>query len=249
MQTLGELKTAVADWLNREDPGTIARIPQFIRLAESEIYRNLRCHDNEFIATYVKTGWSIDGGTTQAPLIDIHTKLPPNFSEMTLVRWNDMPLKQLTDTEIADILFNRCYSETVGFCITGRKIQFVSALPADPAQWTTSAKLEFTYYGVESLNDYPTWQLPTNPVELPVVENLTPQAIAQTDGNTTRMLQRNPDLYLHGVLYYACLFLKSKETPMWKDLFQNALESLRIESNFGKVTGSISTVSSVGGQL
>jgi len=60
MQTYGELKTAVADWLDRED--LVAQIPDFIRLTEAEIYRDLRCQDNEFKVTYNNAGWTIEGG-------------------------------------------------------------------------------------------------------------------------------------------------------------------------------------------
>lgn len=38
----GELKTAVADWLNRDDSTTINRIPSFISFAEAEVSRDLR---------------------------------------------------------------------------------------------------------------------------------------------------------------------------------------------------------------
>ena len=47
LATRQELERSIADWLNREDAGTIERIPDFITLAENRIFRSLRCKSNE----------------------------------------------------------------------------------------------------------------------------------------------------------------------------------------------------------
>ena len=42
LSTYSELKTSIAGWLNREDADTIAKIPDFIALAEAKISRDVR---------------------------------------------------------------------------------------------------------------------------------------------------------------------------------------------------------------
>ncbi len=42
LSTYSELKTSIAGWLNREDANTIAKIPDFIALAEAKISRDVR---------------------------------------------------------------------------------------------------------------------------------------------------------------------------------------------------------------
>jgi hypothetical protein len=42
LSTYSELKTSIAGWLNREDADTIAKIPDFIALAEAKIARDVR---------------------------------------------------------------------------------------------------------------------------------------------------------------------------------------------------------------
>ncbi|QFT55579.1 hypothetical protein [Microbulbifer sp. THAF38] len=84
----GELKTAVAEWVNREDDDEIlARVPDFIRMAEARIYRELRCPANE--ATVASDSYSTSAG---APL-------PADYLEMRSVRWDGIVLDRISDRD------------------------------------------------------------------------------------------------------------------------------------------------------
>lgn len=247
METYGQLKAAVADWLNRED--LTAVIPSFIRLAESLIYRNLRCVDNEFTATYTSTGWNISGGPNQANSAGVFKTLPPNFAEIKLVTWNGKPLQQISDAALSYRLNNTTDSDVCYFCIQDRKFGFSAEITDDPSTWTAESALIYTYYGSESLDSLPTWQVAVNPVEDPVVSDTSPQGLTQVDENTTRMLQRNPDLYLHGALTFASQYLKEPAAiAQWSGLFIGGLEDLRLNATIGMVSGSTSQVSSPYGE-
>jgi hypothetical protein len=245
VETYGDLKTEVALWLDREDVATY--IQNWVRLAEVDIYRDLRSDDNEFIATYTPTAWGIEGlPTSGAWTTGEFLLLPPNFREMTLVTWNGFPLDQVSKARILQDEANFRNSETTKFAISGRRIRFSLAIAEDPLEWLTDDVLEYTYYGVESLNATPTWQVAVNPVENPVIEDILPEALTQTDANTTRMLQRNPDIYLNGVLYYAALFLKyDADAQKYGTLFRGALDALKMESENRAFSGSTSQISSV----
>lgn len=245
METYGELKTNVADWLNREDVD--AKVPNWVRLAEVDIYRDLRCDDNEFIATYTPTEWVIQGLPTMgAWTTGDFLLLPPNFRELTLATWNGIPLDQISRAEFARQVKRLDNGETSVFAMSGRRLMFDLAIPEDPLAWGVDDVLEYTYYGVESLNSTPTWHVGINPVENPAVEDLTPEALTQTDANTTRMLQRNPDVYLNGTLYYANIYLKNDlEAQKYGSLFKGGLDALKIESENRAFSGSTSVVTSV----
>lgn len=237
MDTYGELKTQIANWLNRED--IASDIPMFVRRAEADIYRELCCPDNHFTATYNKTEWRINENTPIAATDGIAEVLPPNFSSLKLVTWNGYPMDSVTDTDLAARLFTGYDQKPKVFCITARKVGFSSAIDSDPANWDTDDELVYSYYGTESLDSVPTWQVAVNPVESPVVSDITPQGLTQADGNTTRMLQRNPDIYLNGCLYHASLFLKDDAAAAkWGGLFRGGIEALKFESKRNMYAGS-----------
>jgi hypothetical protein len=52
--TFATLKADVQSWVDRDDAEFVAKIPQFISLAEDDIYADLRCPHNEFTVTYTK---------------------------------------------------------------------------------------------------------------------------------------------------------------------------------------------------
>ena len=93
----GTLKTAVSDWINRSDTGTVNRIPDFISFAEGDIYRGfrtqtgnlaLRCRDNLVKASLVP----VDGIVT----------IPSDFRELKEVTMADKGI-----TPISDQFYNR----------------------------------------------------------------------------------------------------------------------------------------------
>ena len=239
IDTYGELKTEVADWLDREDLTT--RIPKFIRLAETEIYRDLRCRENEFVVTYSSTGWTIAGQPSNPDTNAPYLVLPPNYKAMKEVTWGDKPLEEISPQQLA--IRMGCDFEPDAFAVDGRVIAFTAALDKDQTTWGDT-ELIYTYWGTESLSALPTWQVASNPVETPPVEDTAPEDNSQTEPNTTRLLQVAPDLYLHGTMYFAHLFLKSPEAQLWGGLFNNALASLKKESRLSTFTGSTVAVTS-----
>ena len=60
IDTYSELKSAIADWLNRDDLTSV--IPNFIELAEAELTRNLRHRK-----MIVRADATIDSEYTQTP--------------------------------------------------------------------------------------------------------------------------------------------------------------------------------------
>lgn len=246
MNTYGELRATVADWLNRSDVDN--EIPRYVDLAEREIYRDLRCMDNEFVVSYDSTDWRIQGHPDQSVSVGVHEVLPPNFRELSLVTWNGSPLRVLSKQQLTQRLVDVQDTEPRYFALSGRRLVFSAPLDSNPANWETGSLLEYTYYGIESLNAYPTWQVADNPVEAPAVEDTTPQDLTQTDDNTTRMFQRHPDLYLHGVMYYGNLHLKDAKTAkMWRDLFVGTLSAIRAESKSAMYGGSTNQIRSAYG--
>jgi hypothetical protein len=240
IDTYLDLKTAVADWCNRED--LTDQIPQFIRLAESDIYRGLQCNDNEFIVTYTPTEWSIQGEATAVPTDGMFTDLPSNFSSIRQVTWNGVPLEPISDFNLKLRLAATADSAPKVFCIVNRQVLFSSEIPAAFADWDTDDELAINYWGYESLSSYPTWHVATNPVENPEVTDIVPEALTQADGNTTRMLQRNPEIYLEGSLYYAALFLRDVAAQTWGGLFQAHLAALKSESKRNRYAGGTKSV-------
>jgi hypothetical protein len=77
-----ELKTAIADWINRDDISD-ARLGDFVALAEDRIFRELRIEDME---TYVALTADSDGRVT----------IPADFLEARDVLWDDVPLDRVS---------------------------------------------------------------------------------------------------------------------------------------------------------
>lgn len=70
ISTYADLKTAVANWLDREDIS--ARIPEFIQLAEQRIFQSVRCREMESATTItasITTGFHT--GTLSASVMQI----------------------------------------------------------------------------------------------------------------------------------------------------------------------------------
>lgn len=76
VSTYAELKTAIANWLERSN--LTSRIPEFIVIAESEIAKKLRCRYNEKRIT--------------ADISKQYSDMPTNFLEMRNFQVNSDPL-------------------------------------------------------------------------------------------------------------------------------------------------------------
>lgn len=85
-QTYQDLKDNIAFWLNRDNPDTIARIPDFIALGENRIFRELRSRWNEKKEVYAADGGHIDGIT-----------LPSDFKEVKYLLWDGRSITRRSD--------------------------------------------------------------------------------------------------------------------------------------------------------
>jgi hypothetical protein len=244
MQNYGELKTTIANWVDRLD--LTAEINEFVRLAEGDIYRDLRCRHNEFTAQYTKTGWTLNGVSQGAWTTGEFVTLPQNYKEMKLVTWAGIPLDNISEQQLRRRMIESVDAEPTAFAEVARQLLFTNTIPDDPADWGDGDVLTYTYYGVESLNSFPTWQTAANPVDNPPVEDIAPEDLTQTDSNTTRLLQHAPDLYLSGAMMWAYRFLDNpNKVAEWKMSFDERRELIELES--GEFLGSTSEVTSVYG--
>lgn len=85
ISTYSELKTAVADWLNRDDLAD-ARLADFVAMAENRIFKQLRIKELEASANM-----TIDSEGKAA--------LPADHLEPKDVLWNDKPLGRVSLTQ------------------------------------------------------------------------------------------------------------------------------------------------------
>lgn len=86
LSTYSDIKTAVADWLNRSD--LTAQIPDFIRLAELRIYRELRIPPMEAVVTVSSSNRAV--------------ALPSNYVEMKSITAKGTPDKALKRVSYRD---------------------------------------------------------------------------------------------------------------------------------------------------
>jgi hypothetical protein len=94
LTTYAELKTAVASWLNRSD--LTASIPDFIRLAEADIRRDVRVQAMESVATGTLTGETLahPTGFIEARRLTVagyvyEYRMPADYSEAVRVTADD----------------------------------------------------------------------------------------------------------------------------------------------------------------
>lgn len=85
ISTYAELKTALADWLNRDDI-TDARLSDFVRIAENRIFHELRIPELESAAAL----------TTDA---EGRVSLPADYLEAKDVLFDDAPLARISVTD------------------------------------------------------------------------------------------------------------------------------------------------------
>ena len=243
MKTLGELEATIADYLERTD--LEARIPGFITMAESKIYRGLRTYDSEFLVTITA---DLEADPPVDPISPI--TLPNNFKEMIQVTINDRPCEVVTDQVFreAKLLYGQTEQpdyEPV-FCIINRQLFITPWKTVTPDEWPDGTTIVLSYYGTESIYEMSGWNTAMNPLDDP------PQVEARTsyDGqsalNTTRLLQVAPDAYLYGALMEASVFLMNDaRVPLWESMFSKTMQSLITEQSRAAVAGSTRSVSSV----
>jgi hypothetical protein len=90
-----ELKAAIADWLNRTDLET--RIPDFILLAESAIFRTLRSTNNEKLTVFLQGDTGITDITKGIPV-------PEDYLAPKLITYNGRPLQRVSEARYLELL-------------------------------------------------------------------------------------------------------------------------------------------------
>lgn len=230
--TYGELKTTIADWLDRED--LAGRIPHFIKLAETKVYRTLRTRENEFTKTWTEV---------DEPLSPID--LPQNFREVKLVILDDIPLENISPQEYHVRVRKGNEGTRAYFTLIERKL-YVYPWPTEtPDDWGTFT-LEMIYYGTESITEMATWNTPTNPNSVPEGLGSAPETSVREDEATTRLLQVAPDVLLYGALSEAYGYLMQVEKKAeYQAMFSAAVADLEQEGAMADLTGSTVGVSSI----
>ncbi len=232
MKNLGELKTAIADYLDREDLATI--MPTFIRLAETKIYRNLRTRENEFTL-------QITEATIPEPLSPI--VLPENFREFKEINLNDSPIENVSTQRLNALRGSGYQGTCTYFATVERKLQLFPWETESPDEWGAFT-LDITYYGTESLTDMATWPTPTNPNQVPESDGTPSNTTLRGDSATTRLFLVAPDVYLYGALAEAYTYLLNPEkATMWGGAFGAVLAELRKEGRMSEYSGSTVNVS------
>jgi hypothetical protein len=218
----GDLKEAVADWLNRADLTT--RIPTFIYLAERRIFRVYRMPNNEKTVTYdFRTDPEYDSlgsgnSDNQLELTD-RVDIPRDYLETRTLQWDGKPLERVSLTQLQkaqDSAPGRRSAPEI-FCRERGKMLWWP-FPAD------DGILRWIYYC-----------------------DLSGNLIEDTDDNT--VLRVAPDLYLYGALLQAQPFLKPEDdewqlVPTWKQFFNEAMAELEFQRDEDEVSGSVIEVQS-----
>ena len=124
----GELKAAIADWLNRSD--LTSQIPDFITLAEDAIFDLLRAPVNEFSVTYLST----------VPDIATEITLPDDYQAAKNVLYGSIPLQRMPDQRYLALMASAPAGGTPRyFSRLGGKLVFYP--PSDSAE-----DVSLTYY-------------------------------------------------------------------------------------------------------
>jgi hypothetical protein len=236
MKNLGELKTRIAEYVDREDLAT--DLPKFIRLAESKIYRRLRTRENEFTL-------QITEATTPEPISPI--VLPQNFREFKLVTLNDAPVENISVQRFKTLQAAGYDGAKTYFTTIERKLHLYPWPTETQATWDAFI-LDVVYYGTESIVDMATWPTPTNPNQVPESDGTPSNTTLRGDDATTRLFLVAPDVYLYGAIAetYTYLLLPDK-AQYWGGAFAAVLAELKEEHDLAEFSGGTTSVSNIYG--
>jgi hypothetical protein len=227
MQNYGELKAAIADYLDREDMAS--RLPNFIRLAETKIYRQLRSRDTEFTQVW-----------TEADTLDNPIPLPQNFKEVKTLILNGETLQHVSASMLDK------YSDTGTARVFALVERELILHPGFTPPYDGEITLELLYYGTESITQMTPWDHPTNPNSVPESQGTASTTTERGDEATTRLFLTAPDLYLYGALVEAYMFLREPaKAAEWSPGFNEVLQRLQYESDSAELTGVTAGVASV----
>lgn len=232
IKNYGELKAAVADWIDRTD--LTDKIGDFIRMAETEVYRDLRVRDNEFSITLT------NADNPKNPIT-----LPQNYREMKLVTVNDCPISRISDQRYAALKSAGLSGDPTAFCTQERELYLLPWTDEDIAIDGSEVSVVIHYYGTESLGEMAFWNTPGNPNESPEGDGTPAEFAERTDASTTRMFLVNPEMYLFGACKYAYIYLREPEWAQhFGGMFDGALNQIKAERDQSDYAGSTVAVGS-----
>lgn len=204
LDTYTNLKTAVADWLNRSD--LTSAIPDFITLAEAQMRRDLKQY---LTSSFTKAAAAAD--------LDVDATATYEVAEVLGVAMNDgaggtynHPLLPIDRDTYQQLMSN---DSTVR---APTRFYFVDR---DQDSQTTTLRFYPPLSATNTIN-----------IRVAVVKQL--QALASAAGGVNAVLTLAPDAYLFGTLLQAAKYLEhDSRVPMWKDDYASAIKGLRIQGD------------------
>lgn len=211
--TYDELVDTISDWLNRDDAETVARIPDFIRLAEARMQRELAPFSTR--AEFALPLNASTGRTVFYPgLVGVvrveQAALRVNDSALTFNP--PRPLTHVTDATLLD---------------------WYAQMPASGRP---------TYYAIlgQEIGVYPFPDVPIDSLGAPttysvILTQVGPSAsfaVPITSGNFSfnPLVSEHPDLYLYGALAEAAPYLSHDERlPLWETLFRGTIRAVNLQ--------------------
>lgn len=199
LSNYGELRSALIDWLARapdDEDTVIARIPDFIRLAESRFYRKLRVAENMF--------------RSQAYLNERRERVPPNLLEIDTMVFMEATGDLSTEGKRHEIeyaspaqynrRFANCSGEPYFYTIVGPEINFGPFIEynVDAAEEDLGT-LEMIYYGT--------------------LVSLDPM----DDLSTNDILLCYPEIYLFASLVESQTYVVSQQAAVWNARYEQAI--------------------------
>lgn len=222
IENYGDLKDAVADWLNRSD--LLPRIPSFIYMAERKIFRRYRNPNNEKTITYrlrENPQYDSAGSTsigTEIALIDT-VDLPGDYLETLTIQQNGIPIDRKSLTEI-------------------QNLRSSNNAERGPIKYYARERKRLVF-----------WPFPTADVDIRLIYYFDLSGDLTEDTDDHDVLRTAPDLYLYGALLQAEPFLRSSPEEMaliqvWKGLYNEAFEEIEYQRDEDERSGSNVSVKS-----
>lgn len=206
ISTFAELKSSIADFLNRSD--LTAVIPSFISLAEAQINRDVRHWKRTHNSTL-----NYDAGDKTA-------FMPADWVETNYADW--------AYTSNANIMAIKTYPlEYAASVVTRERLDNSDNRKARPTQ--------FSYVGSGSANmSMALYPIPD--AQGTVFINYTQKVPALSDITTTNWLLTDaPDVYLYGSLLHAAPYLQEdNRVNVWAQLYGAAVKQLNEQSDKAK---------------
>ena len=216
--TYDELKTAVANWLDRDD--LTDRIPEFIALAEARMNRALR------VSMMVNVDETTLGGATALVSGTRDYSLPSGYLQMIDFHLRTSPI--VTLSYITPENMNRMWAGSQ----SGKPQSYT--LFSDNASGTPVKKVRLG-------------PAPDSNYDYSVMFYKKIDALSASN-TTEPMLTDNPDVYLYGALLEAEPFLMNDQRiQLWATALTEAVNQIQQEDNKDRHSGSTMRVMNTGG--